>query len=179
MRLAAMVDLVLEQVQQRAIGPLRLHARAAVHTDDPVWPGFIQRLSPGDQSTIDRRLGGPQVRDRRKGNWIRPRSRAERATLERIDIEPVDDQDVVQGGLDRREKPRSRRFELRLCSIRHRKRASDGSPRRCCTPSRAGSEGVRQASGPPPPRRHHTFAGQRGSSRNVVGSTSSRTTDCA
>ena len=61
-RLAAMMDLVLEQVQQKAVGPLRLHARAAVHMDDPIWPGFVQRLAPGDQSAIDRRLGGPQVR---------------------------------------------------------------------------------------------------------------------
>jgi hypothetical protein len=50
--------------------------------------------------TIDRRLGRPQVRDGGKGNWIRPRRRTERATLERIDVEPVDDQDVVQGRLD-------------------------------------------------------------------------------
>jgi hypothetical protein len=114
-RLAAMVDLVLEQVQQKAVGPFRLHARAAVHMDDPIRPDFVQRLAPGDQSTIDRRLGRPQVQDGGKGNWIRPRGRAERATLQRIDVEPVDDQDVVQGSLDRREKTRSRRFELRLC----------------------------------------------------------------
>jgi hypothetical protein len=88
-RVAAMMHLVLEKVQQKAVGPLRLHARAAVHTDDPIWPGFVQRLAPGDQATIDRRLGRPQVRDGVKGNWIRPRGRAERATLQRIDVEPV------------------------------------------------------------------------------------------
>jgi len=115
MRLAAMVDLVLKQVQQEAIGPLRLHARAEVHLNDPVWPGFVERIAPGDQASIDRRLGGPQLRDRGTGNWIGPRGRAERAALERIDVEPVDDQDVVQGGLDRWEKAGSRRFERRLC----------------------------------------------------------------
>src|ERR1700730_13443276 len=57
--LAAVMDLGVEQVQQKALCPLRLHARAPVHANDPIRPGFVQRLAPGDQSTVDRRLSGP------------------------------------------------------------------------------------------------------------------------
>ena len=46
MRLAAMVNVMLEQVQQQSVRALALHAAAAVHFDDPIGPGFVQPIAP-------------------------------------------------------------------------------------------------------------------------------------
>ncbi len=56
MRLATVVDLMLEEVQQQPVGALPLNARAAVHFDSPVGPTLVERITPCDQSAIDRLL---------------------------------------------------------------------------------------------------------------------------
>jgi hypothetical protein len=112
--LATVMDLVLEQVQQKAIRTLRLHARASVHVNDAIGAGIVECLAPADQSAINRCLRGPKLRHGRTRYRIRPRGGAERAAFQRIDIKPIDNQDMVQRRLDRREKAGLRSFELRL-----------------------------------------------------------------
>jgi len=45
-RLATMMDLVLEQMQQKAVRTLLLHACAAVYVNNPIGGGFVQHLAP-------------------------------------------------------------------------------------------------------------------------------------
>ena len=56
MRLAAVMDIVLEQMQQQPVGALGLHTCAAMHVDDAIRPFLVQRVAPGDQPAIDRGL---------------------------------------------------------------------------------------------------------------------------
>ena len=46
MRLATLMDLVLEQMQQKAVRTLLLHACAAVYVNNPIGGGFVQHLAP-------------------------------------------------------------------------------------------------------------------------------------
>src|SRR6476620_251229 len=41
-RLTAVMDVMLEQVQQQSVGALGLHACAAMHTNDPIRPVLVQ-----------------------------------------------------------------------------------------------------------------------------------------
>src|SRR2546423_6748783 len=56
MRLATVMDLVLEEVQQEAVSPLALHPRAAMHVDDSFGAVLIQGSAPGDQPAVNRSL---------------------------------------------------------------------------------------------------------------------------
>ena len=69
-RLATMMDLVLEQMQQKAVRTLLLHACAAVYVNNPIGGGFVQRLAPlvqpaggaCSEPARDRRVGGARRR---------------------------------------------------------------------------------------------------------------------
>ncbi|HEY3841454.1 MAG TPA: hypothetical protein VGL72_33015, partial [Bryobacteraceae bacterium] len=98
--LATVMDLVLEQVQKKAIRTLRLHAGASVNLNNPIDSGLVQRLAPGDQPAVKRCLRGPQVRHSRAGDTIRPCGGAKSATFQSINIKSVNDQNVVQRRLD-------------------------------------------------------------------------------
>jgi len=105
-----MMDLVLEQVQQKAIRPLLLNVCAPVNVDDPVRSRFVQPLAPGNQPAINLCLRRPQFRNCAARHTIRPGGRPERAAFQRINVEPIDDQDMIQRGLDRREQAVSSRW---------------------------------------------------------------------
>ena len=63
--LTTVMHLMLEQMQQQPIGTLRLHARAAMHLDDPIGPGLVESVAPGDQPAIHCGLRGTQLGDGR------------------------------------------------------------------------------------------------------------------
>src|SRR5271169_649168 len=91
-----------------------LHACPAMHVNDLVRSALVQRVAPRDQPAINRRLLGVQLRQRWARDLIRPGSRPKGAALERIDIKPVDDEDVVQRRLNRREEAYTRGLEFWL-----------------------------------------------------------------
>ncbi len=57
MGLAAMVHLVLEQVQQQAVHPFALDGGAAMHGDDALQSGAVERFDNLEQAPVDRGLG--------------------------------------------------------------------------------------------------------------------------
>src|ERR1700751_1810575 len=96
MGLAAMVDIMLEEMHQEAIAPLRLHAGVAI---DPHGAGKTIRrqcLANRNQAPIDRSLSGPQLGERGTWNGILPGPWPEPAAFESVDVEQIDDVDVVQ-----------------------------------------------------------------------------------
>ncbi len=117
MGLAAMVNLVLEQMQQNPVAALDLVMIATIERD----PGRQVRLGqPGtqlQQAPIDLGLGPLQAGDRRARQRLGPGGRAEAAARQTVDIEPVDHQDVVQGRLQRGEEADPGCLERRLVEL--------------------------------------------------------------
>ena len=114
MGLAAMMDLVLEQVQEQPVAALGLDARIPVQSHSGAERLLRQGLADGNQPPIDGRLLALQVRHRGAGRPVGPRLRAEPAALQAVDVEPVDDQDVVERRLEARKEagPRAPRTPL-------------------------------------------------------------------
>ena len=109
-----MMDLVLEQVQEQPVAALGLDARIAVQSHRDAKRLLRQGIADGNEPTVDGRLLALQVRHRRAGRPVGPRLRAEPTALEAVDVEPVDDQDVVERRLEAREEARPRRLEILL-----------------------------------------------------------------
>ena len=67
-----MVHLVLEEVQQQTVHPLVLDGGAAMHGDDALQVGAVERFDDLEQTPIDRGLGFLQRGDRRARLLVRP-----------------------------------------------------------------------------------------------------------
>ena len=117
MRLPAMMDLVLEEMHQETVASLGLDACTAIDPHGAVKLVGHQRIAMSDQTLVDFGLVTLQVCH----GWTRhaalPGPWTQRAPLERIDVEKVDDVDVVQGQLQTGEEARSPRLKLRLAQI--------------------------------------------------------------
>ena len=109
---APMVDLMLKKVQQQAVAPLRLHTGIAIDPHEAVERLIGQALANDDQAPVHRLLFPLELCHSRARQLVGPGLRAEPAAFESIDVEPVDDQDVVERGLDAREEAAASRGEL-------------------------------------------------------------------
>ena len=114
MRLAAMMDIMLEQMHEQSVAPLGLHFRVAVDFHDVVEACGRQRIAHRHQPPVDRGLRRRQFGDRPIRNGIFPRLRSEPPALQRVDIAEVDDIDVIQRRLQARKEAGPRGFELGL-----------------------------------------------------------------
>ena len=99
-RLAAMVDLVLEEMREEPRRAFLHDARAPRHGDRPGEIGVGQRRAQGDEPAIDRVLRDGRAPRRcrtalraRKSGRTEVRRLAVEAPLQRIDVIPVDGQD--------------------------------------------------------------------------------------
>ena len=143
MSLAAMVDMVLEQMRKQPVEPLARECRGAAL----IWPLQIvlQAGADGDQTCIDRVLLGGEARTIRAGlggfegtidvGIDRP---AGKRTLHRVHVEPVHGQDVVQRPAQRREETRSRCSEFLARELLACPQQAVIRPA-CCMPLRAAS----------------------------------------
>ena len=120
-RLSAMVDLVLEEMREQPGRALLHDAGAPRHGDRPGEIGVGQRRAQGNEPAIDRVLGDGQRRAgvERLFGLVKAAGREVRrlaveAALERIDVIPVDGQDVVERGLDRGKEARASGNEIVL-----------------------------------------------------------------
>ena len=120
-RLAAMVDLVLEQVREQA----RRRSRARRPRGASPGPASRRRASSSASHSATRRRSTarcaaasaravgerapPARRSGRRRDWA---ARRRSAALERVDVVPVDGEDVVERRLERREEARARRDEV-------------------------------------------------------------------
>ena len=111
MRLAAVMDIVLEEVQQQPVCALGLHASLAMHANNSVRPFLVKRGAKCNQPSIHRSLRRTQLGQRQTRYRIRIRRGSKRAAFECVNIKPIDSQDVVERGLNRRKKPGARRLE--------------------------------------------------------------------
>ncbi len=119
MHLAAVVDVVLEEVREHAVERLALDAGPARDRDLGTEARVVEAHAQVDQPAVGgalldgelaatlERLLGPEM-----ALGIRVGCHAGEAALERLEVVPVHRQDVVQGRLDRREEARARRGEL-------------------------------------------------------------------
>src|SRR5262245_297249 len=121
MGLAAMMDLMLEEVQEQPVAALGLDAGISVEAHSGGERLLGQDVADGNEAPIDIPLLTLQVRHGGAGHWVGPRLGAEPATLEAIDVEPVDDEDVVERRLEAWEEACPCRFELALGEARARR----------------------------------------------------------
>ena len=70
MRLAAMMDLVLEQVQEKTVGTFELYMCTTMDLDGLIDASLVKRFAPSDKSAVNRRLRRPQVRDGRTRDLV-------------------------------------------------------------------------------------------------------------
>src|SRR5579872_808512 len=113
--LAAVMNVVLEQMHQQAVAALLLHPRAAMDANDLLREVVLaQPVAEGDQAVVDRALRPRQLGHGAARLFIGPGGRTQRAALQRVDIEMIDDEDVVQRCLDRGEEARALRLEFAL-----------------------------------------------------------------
>ena len=131
-----MMDLVLEQMQEQPVAALGLDAGISVEAHSGAERLLRQGIADGNEPPIDSRLLALQVRHGGAGHPVGPRLGAEPAALEAIDVEPVDDQDVVERRLEAGKEAGPRRLELLLASGARRPPAGDDWPRHCCRPWR-------------------------------------------
>src|SRR5262249_20111643 len=114
MGLTTMMDLVLKHVQQQAVAPFALNASIAVYPYDTAERGLGQGLADGDQSLVDGRLLALQISHRCARLPVRPCLGTERATFEAVDVEPIDNQNMIQRCLKAWEEASAWRLEFPL-----------------------------------------------------------------
>ena len=121
--LAAVVDLVLEQVREQADERLVLHAGPALYgTLIEVGIGEAAHSATRRRSTACCAAesaahvsnGSSRSKKRHGGARLAPQR-----ALERVDVVPVDREEVVERRLDRREEARARRDEVLRESVQH------------------------------------------------------------
>jgi len=112
MRLSAVVGLVVEQVHQHPIDPVRLYVGSAVHVDGLPQRGGLESVAECDESRVDGTLFARQVGQARTWDILLGGTEAEPTGLQSVHVVPVDDQDVVHGRLKRRKEADSRGGEL-------------------------------------------------------------------
>jgi len=107
--LTAMVDLVLEEVREHVPDPFGMPCAVLAHEHDLiVRRGVGEALAVRDEPPVRVALRPVQVHEARKRLGIGVQRGTTAATLERVEIVPVDDQDVAQRGMDGREEARPR-----------------------------------------------------------------------
>jgi hypothetical protein len=109
-----MMDLMLKQMHQQAVAPFGLYLRIAIDAHHLVETVGGQALADFDKTTIDRGLLVSKIGNRRARHRIFPRSRPKPSTLERVDVEMIDDQDVIERFLQAGEETDASSFELKL-----------------------------------------------------------------
>src|ERR1700742_1067802 len=88
-RLSAMVDVMLEQMHQKAIAAFVLDVALAMDVHDAVQPFGRERVAERDQAAVDRGLRALQTGDIRIWNGGAPGPRSERSALQRIDVKQI------------------------------------------------------------------------------------------
>ena len=110
--LSAMMHLVEEEMRQHIVGASDLNAPGAMDAGFADEPLRRQRTAEREQPLVDCRLcvgQRPDTVERLRGI---PRLGAKRSALERINVEPIDREVVIERRLDGWEKARARCFEL-------------------------------------------------------------------
>ena len=142
----AMVNLVLEQMHEQAVAPFGLHLRVAIDPHDVVEQGRRQRVADSDQTRVDCSLSPLEFSKRRTWNLVLPGFWPEPSTLERVDVEQIDDVDVVQRSSADWGRSPSASLQIPAGSGVRKPSAAGGSPRRCCRRMRGKSGQDRRAS---------------------------------
>src|SRR5690606_13026610 len=96
MDLAAMMGLVLEQVAEDVVETVGLDTAAAMDLDKVGQVAGRQAVTEFQKTAIDIGLRSAQFRYVGKGRLVFPGLGPKRAAFQRIDVEPVDDEDMVQ-----------------------------------------------------------------------------------
>jgi len=65
MRLAAVMDLMLEEMQQQAVGAFGLYVILTMDPNGAIRSALVERIAPLNQAAIDRRLRRAQLSKRR------------------------------------------------------------------------------------------------------------------
>ena len=91
MRLATMMDLMLEKMQQKTIGTFQLHVCTTMSLDGLIDASLVKRSAQIDKSAVNHRLRRPQLRDGRTRDAVGPCVWAKRATFQGSDVESDDD----------------------------------------------------------------------------------------
>ncbi len=91
-----MMDLVLEHMQQQAIHTLVLHAGPTVDGNDPTEVSRTQPDHHVEQLPVYLGLRQAEFVHSATRLGLCPGRRSERAPFHRVDVEPVDYEDVVQ-----------------------------------------------------------------------------------
>jgi hypothetical protein len=112
--LAAMMNLMLEQMKQQPVHSLALDAVAAVDLDHAIEAGSAEALHDSDQSPVDLALRDSQ-QDRGVARLrVGPGRRSKRAALHRVDVKAIDNQDVIEGRAQAWKETAPRRHEISL-----------------------------------------------------------------
>src|SRR5947208_2103814 len=112
------MDLVLEQMHEQAVAPFGLHPRVAIDTHDAVQQRRRQRIADGDQALVGGGLSTLELCQRWIWNLVFPGFWPEPSTLQRVNVEQVDDVNMVQGLLQTGEETGPPGFELVLGEVR-------------------------------------------------------------
>src|SRR6516225_6335156 len=114
MCLTAVMDLVLEDMQQQPVASFDLNAGIPVYFYVPAERGLRQCLADGNQPLVHGRLLALKIGHRGAGFGVCPRLGTEPAALKAVDVEPVDDQDMIERGLETRKEADTQRLEFML-----------------------------------------------------------------
>src|ERR1700722_13992227 len=115
--LPSVMDLMLKQMHQQTIPPFGLYPRVAIDLHHFVETACGQTLADFDETPINRGLLDPKIGNSRARHRIFPRSRPQPSAFERVDVEMVNDEDVIESLLQAREEAGAFRFELGLREI--------------------------------------------------------------
>src|SRR5262245_51216780 len=100
MGLTAVVNLVLEHVQQQPVPSLGLDPGITIDAHEARKRLLGQGLADGDQTAVHRALFPLKVGNSGARLLVGESPGSEPSALQAIDVEPVDDQYVVERGLD-------------------------------------------------------------------------------
>lgn len=120
MHLSAMVSLVLEEMAQDVVAAVLLDAAVTVNIDRQPEVLRSQAVTECEQSAVDIGLCRLERLWLGKGYFVLPCLRSERSAFQRVDIEPVDDEDMVERRTDRGEEARALCLELSGLKTRYR-----------------------------------------------------------
>jgi hypothetical protein len=114
MCLAAVMNLMLENMEQQPVEPFVLNVVGAVNVHDALKASLVQFLDNGDQAAVDFRLCHLQGDDSLAGLRVLAEGQAARATLHCVNVKPINDQDMVECGAQAWKKAGARRLEVCL-----------------------------------------------------------------
>jgi hypothetical protein len=108
------MDLVLKQMHQQAITPFGLYARSAIDSHHFVEAAGRQTLADRDEPLINCGLLLPKISNSCARHRIIPRARTQPSAFERVNVEMVNDEDVIESLLQAWKETGTFRFELGL-----------------------------------------------------------------